>query len=151
VTITPGPRRIVGVADDYSRALDQLERRAVRNTRDLLRRSMRRTLEDLRRSYALYLEALGPMSRDPSGQFIRRPGSYSSAEATAKFRAILRDADGFLPEQELMQWQVRYEQDLREATTLGVELAAELDAAAACAPARARHWPHNTRRCAVPG
>lgn len=126
MTITPGPRRIVGVADDYSRALDQLERRAVRNTRDLLRRSMRRTLEDLKRSYALYLEALGPMSRDPSGQFIRRPGSYSSAEATAKFRAILRDAAGFLPEQELMQWQVRYEQDLREATTLGVELAAEL-------------------------
>ena len=127
MTITPGPRRLVGVADDYSRALDQLERRAVRNTKALLRRSLQRTLADLKRSYALYLEALGPMSRDPSWQFIRRPGSYTSAEATAKFRAILRDASGFLPEQELQQWQVSYQADLREAATLGVELASELN------------------------
>lgn len=127
MTITPGPRRLVGVADDYSRALNQLERRAVANTKALLRRSLQRTLTDLRRSYALYLEALGPMSRDPSGQYIRRPGSYTSAEATAKFRAILRDASGFLPDLELQQWQVRYQQDLREAATLGVELASELN------------------------
>jgi SPP1 gp7 family putative phage head morphogenesis protein len=127
MTITPGPRRLVGVADDYAKALDQLERRAVRNTKALLRRSLQRTLADLKRSYALYLEALGPMSRDPSGQYIRRPGSYTSAEATAKFQAILRDASGFLPEQELQQWQVRYQSDLREAATLGVELASDLN------------------------
>ena len=126
MTITPGPRRLVGVADDYSRALDQLERRSVRNTRELLRRSLANTLESLKRSYALYLESLGPMSRDPSGQFVRRPGSYTTAEATAKFGAILRDAQSFLPPFELEQWQVRYQADLREATTLGVELAAEL-------------------------
>ena len=126
MTITPGPRRLVGVADDYGKALDQLERRAVRNTRELLRRSLTSTLATLRRSYALYLEALGPMSRDPSGQFIRRPGSYTTAEATAKFRAILADAQRFLPDWELEQWRNRYQSDLREASTLGVELASEL-------------------------
>jgi len=126
VTITPGPRRLVGVADDDSKALDDLERRAVRNTRELLRRSLTNTLASLRRSYALYLEALGPMSRDPSGQFIRRPGSYTTAEATAKFRAILADAQRFLPDWELEQWRMQYQADLREATTLGVELASEL-------------------------
>jgi len=126
VTITPGPRRLVGVADDYAKALDKLEARAVRNTRELLRRSLRGTLASLRRSYQLYLEALGPMSRDPAGQFIRRPGSYTTAEATAKFRAILRDAQTFLPDWELEQWRMQYQSDLREAATLGVELASEL-------------------------
>jgi SPP1 gp7 family putative phage head morphogenesis protein len=126
VTITPGPRRLADAADDYSKALDTLEARAVKNTRELLRRSLDTVLQNLRRSYALYLEALGPMSRDPSGQFIRRPGSYSTAEATAKFRAIMRDAAGFMSDMELQQWQFRYEQDLREATTLGVDLASEL-------------------------
>jgi len=126
VTITPGPRRLADVASDYSTALDVLEVRAVRNTRAMLRRSLANTLATLRRSYQLYLEALGPMSRDPQGQFIRRPGSYTTAEATAKFRAILRDAGTFLQPWEIEAWQIRYQQDLREATTLGVEVAAEL-------------------------
>lgn len=126
MTITPGPRRLADAADDYSKALDTLEARAVKNTRELLRRSLNTVLQNLRRSYALYLEALGPMSRDPSGQFIRRPGSYSTAEATAKFRAIMRDAAGFMSDMELQQWQFRYQQDLNDAATLGVELASKL-------------------------
>lgn len=126
MTGTPGPRRLADVASDYSTALDVLEVRAVRNTRALLRRSLANTLATLRRSYQLYLEALGPMSRDPQGQFIRRPGSYTTAEATAKFRAILRDAATFLQPWEIDQWQVRYEADLRQAATLGVKVAAEL-------------------------
>lgn len=126
MTITPGPRRLADVASDYSTALDVLEVRAVRNTRAMLRRSLANTLATLRRSYQLYLEALGPMSRDPQGQFIRRPGSYTTAEATAKFRAILRDAGTFLQPWEIEAWQIRYQQDLREAATLGVEVAAEL-------------------------
>ena len=126
MTITPGPRRLADVASDYSTALDVLEVRAVRNTRAMLRRSLANTLATLRRSYQQYLEALGPMSRDPSGQFVRRPGSYTTAEATAKFRAILRDAQSFMPDFELQQWQARYQADLREALTLGVEAASEL-------------------------
>lgn len=126
MTITPGPRRLADVASDYSTALDVLEVRAARNTRAALRRSLSNTLATLRRSYQQYLEALGPMSRDPGGQFIRRPGAYTTAEATAKFRAILRDAQTFMQPFEIEQWQVRYASDLREATTLGVEAASEL-------------------------
>lgn len=126
MTITPGPRRLADVASDYSTALDVLEVRAARNTRAMLRRSLANVLATLRRSYQQYLEALGPMSRDPSGQFIRRPGSYTTAEATAKFRAILRDAAAFMQPWEIEQWQVQYQSDLRQAATLGVEVAAEL-------------------------
>ena len=72
MTQTPGPRRLVGVADDYSRALDGLERRASANIIATIRRSMQGVLQSLRRSYALYLEDLGPQGFDPAGQPIRR-------------------------------------------------------------------------------
>ena len=126
MTQTPGPRRLVGVADDYSRALDGLERRASANIVATIRRSMQGVLRSLRRSYALYLEDLGPQGFDPAGQSIRRPGSYSAAEATAKYRAILRDAQQFLTEEEIRVWSAGYERDLREASRLGGQLGTDL-------------------------
>jgi SPP1 gp7 family putative phage head morphogenesis protein len=126
MTQTPGPRRLVGVADDFAKALDELERRAAKNTVALLRRSLGNILVDLRRHYAAYLEELGPQGFDPSRNPIRRPGAYSAAEATAKFRAILLDAQRFLGEEELRQWTAGYERDLREAARLGGELGTQL-------------------------
>ena len=111
------------IADDYSRALEVLEIRSRRNTVAMLRRSLDRVLADLRRHYSQYLDALGPIGYDPARNPIRRPGAYSTAEATAKFRAILRDAAQFMQDSEIQQWAVTYEQDLREATRLGDEAA----------------------------
>ena len=126
MTQTPGPQRLVGLADDYSKALDQLERRSTRNTLAILRRSLSNALISLRRSYAVYLDELGPQGFDPARNPIRRPGSYSAAEATAKFRAIVRDAQQFMSDEELRQWTAAYERDLREAARLGGELGAKL-------------------------
>ena len=126
MAIPPAPERLVGIADRYSRALDALERRSRRNIVAILRRSLTGTLAALRWSYRAYVEALGPISYDPARNPIRRPGAYTAAEATAKFGAIIRDAQGFLSESELRGWQITYEQDLRQAATLGGELGIQL-------------------------
>ncbi len=126
MTQTPGPRRLVGVADDYAKALDLLERRSARNTVLMLRRSLQNVLIDLKRHYASYIDTLGPQGYDPARNSIRRPGAYSAAEATAKFRAITLDAQQFMGEEELRQWTVAYERDLREAARLGGDLGQEL-------------------------
>jgi SPP1 gp7 family putative phage head morphogenesis protein len=131
----PAPRRLVDAADDYALVLDQLERRSTRNTVATLRRSLDRVLFDLRRHYAAYTDALGPRGFDPARNAIRRPGEYSTLEATAKYRAIIQDAQQFLTDGELRQWQVRYEQDLREATRIGGELGIELQRLTGQAPA----------------
>ena len=125
---TPAPGDYTRLADDFARALGVLEARSRRNTVALLRRSLQNVLANLRRSYALYIDELGPQGFDPSRQSIRRPGSYSAAESTSKFRAIMRDAQQFLTEEELRQWSVSYERDLREAARLGGELGARLEA-----------------------
>lgn len=124
---SPGPGDLTRLADDFVRALDQLERRSRRNTVTILRRSLNNVLSNLRRSYALYIDELGPQGFDPNRQAIRRPGEYSAAEATAKFRAIMRDAQQFMTEEELRQWSVSYERDLREAARLGGELGSRLE------------------------
>ena len=125
---TPGPGEQTRLADDYARALEQLERRSRRNLVAILRRSLATTLADLRRSYASYINDLGPQAYDPARQTMRRPGEYSAAEATAKFRSIVLDAQRFMGEEELRQWQISYERDLREAARLGGELGARLEA-----------------------
>jgi SPP1 gp7 family putative phage head morphogenesis protein len=126
MTQTPGPRRLVDVADDFSRALDQLERRATKNTVAMLRRSLANVLVDLKRHYASYIDELGPQGFDPARNPIRRPGAYSAAEATAKFRAITLDAQRFMSDEEIRQWTASYERDLREAARLGGELGLQL-------------------------
>lgn len=114
------------MADDYSRALAQLERDMVNNTLALLRRSLAGTLTTLKRSYNAYLNDLGPLTRDDAGQPTRRAGAYTTAESTAKFRAILMDAQQFMGEQEVLQWREMYERGLRAAAQLGGELETEL-------------------------
>ena len=122
----PGPRRMAGIADDYARELDRLGERAEANTITLLRTSLANVLRDLRRSYAQYLETLGPLEQDPAGNPIRRPGAYTAGESAVKFRAILRDASGFLNDTELQAWQAQFEQDLRQATELGGRIGQDL-------------------------
>jgi SPP1 gp7 family putative phage head morphogenesis protein len=123
---TPAPRRLVGVVDDYAAVLDELEDRVVSNTRATLRASMQRVLVDLRRHYVAYTESLGPLGRDPAGNPIRRPGEYSIGEVTAKYRAILADAQQFMSPEEMRQWTLNYERDLAEAARLGGELSGDL-------------------------
>jgi SPP1 gp7 family putative phage head morphogenesis protein len=114
------------MADDYSRALAQLERDIAQNTLALLRRSLAGTLTTLKRSYNAYLGDLGPLTRDDAGQPTRRAGAYTTVESTAKFRAILQDAQQFMGEQEVLQWREMYERGLRAAAQLGGELETEL-------------------------
>jgi SPP1 gp7 family putative phage head morphogenesis protein len=122
MAIPPAPRRLVAIADRFARRLDELERRSDANLRAILRRSLAGTLQTLRRSYASYTAALGPQGYDPARNTIRRPGSYSAAEATSRFTAIIRDAQGFLPAPELRRWISTYYDDLAAATSLGGEL-----------------------------
>jgi SPP1 gp7 family putative phage head morphogenesis protein len=118
--------RIISSVDSYAAILDELEGRMVANTTAMLRTALDRVLGDLKRHYAAYLAAVGPEALDPEGNTIRAPGAYSSAEATAKYRAILKDAQQFLPPEEIAAWQRRFTTDLVEALAVGGEAAAAL-------------------------
>jgi SPP1 gp7 family putative phage head morphogenesis protein len=118
--------QIIGSVDSYAAILDELEGRMVANTTAMLRTALNRILRDLKRHYAAYINAVGPSATDPEGNPIRAPGAYSSAEATAKYRAILRDAQQFLPPEEIAAWQRSFTTDLVEALSIGGEAAASL-------------------------
>ena len=118
--------QILRSVDSYAAILDELEERMVANTTAMLRTALDRVLGDLKRHYAAYLNAVGPEALDPEGNPIRAPGAYSSAEATAKYQAILRDAQQFLPPEEIAAWQRRFSTDLVEALSVGGEAAAAL-------------------------
>ena len=118
--------RIISSVDSYAAILDELEGRMVANTTAMLRTALDRVLGDLKRHYAAYLNVVGPEALDPEGNTIRAPGAYSSAEATTKYRAILRDAQQFLPPEEIAAWQRRFTTDLVEALSVGGEAAASL-------------------------
>jgi SPP1 gp7 family putative phage head morphogenesis protein len=117
---------IISSVDSYAAILDELEGRMVANTTAMLRTALDRVLADLKRHYAAYLDAVGPSALDPEGNPIRAPGAYGSAEATAKYQAILRDAQQFLPPEEVQAWQRRFTTDLVEALAIGGEAAAAL-------------------------
>jgi SPP1 gp7 family putative phage head morphogenesis protein len=118
--------RIISGVDSYAAILDELEGRMVENTTAMLRTALDRVLGDLKRHYSAYLNAVGPEALDPEGNPIRAPGAYSSGEATAKYQAILRDAQQFLPPEEIAAWQRRFSTDLVEALSVGGEAAAAL-------------------------
>ena len=118
--------RIIRSVDSYAAILDELEGRMVANTTAMLRTALDRVLGDLKRHYAAYLNAVGPVALDPEGNPIRAPGAYSSGEAAAKYQAILRDAQQFLPPEEIAAWQRRFTTDLVEALSVGGEAAAAL-------------------------
>ena len=114
----------------------ELETRMVANTTGMLRTALDRVLGDLRRHYTTYLNTVSPEALDPEGNPIRAPGAYSLAEVTAKYRAILRDAQQFLPPEEIAAWQRRFTTDLDEALTVGGEVAAALQTIVAGASAQ---------------
>ena len=114
----------------------ELESRMVASTTAMLRTALDRVLGDLKRHYATYLNAVGPEALDHEGNPIRAPGAYSSAEATAKYRAILRDAQQFLPPEEIAAWQRRFTTDLDEGLAVGGEAAAALQTIVAGAGAQ---------------
>ena len=92
----------------------------------MLRTALDRVLADLKRHYGAYLNAVGPAALDPEGKPMPTPGAYSSAEAATKFRAILKDAQQFLPPTEIQDWQRRFATDLDEAIANGGEAATAL-------------------------
>jgi len=104
----------------------ELESRMVGNTTTMLRTALDRVLADLKRHYGAYLNAAGPAALDSEGKPMPTPGAYSSAEAATKFRAILKDAEQFLPPDEIQDWQRRFATDLDEAIANGGEAAAAL-------------------------
>ena len=118
--------QILRSVDSYAAILDELEGRMLANTTAMLRTALDRVLGDLKRHYAAYLAAVGPEALDPEGNPIRAPGAYSSGEATAKYQTILRDAQQFLPPEEIAAWQRRFTTDLVEALSVGGEAAAAL-------------------------
>ncbi len=118
--------QITSSVDSYAKILDELEARTLANTTAMLRTALDRVLGDLKRHYAAYLNAVGPSDLDPEGNPIRAPGAYSSAEASTKYRAILRDAQQFLPPEEIAGWQRQFTTDLVEALAVGGEAAAAL-------------------------
>jgi SPP1 gp7 family putative phage head morphogenesis protein len=113
------------LADDYAAALDTLADRSVSNTQAALRRSLARTLRDLRRFYGQFVDPELPDQQSADG-VTRRPGSYSIADGSAKFRRLLELAQAFASDRELQWLQNRYREDFAEAVALGGDLGQQL-------------------------
>ena len=121
---TIGDRQI-RLADDYAVALDTLATRATENTTAALAKALATTLRELRRYYrqAIDPELEAELSADG---VLRRPGSYSIADRSAKFRKLIRLAQGFMPPKALAALQEQFLADFEQAVTLGGELGQEL-------------------------
>ena len=115
------------LADDYAKALDELSTRSIINTTVSLRRALLRTLRDLRRYYGQFVDPELLASTSADG-VLRRPGAYSIADGSAKFRKLIEIGQSFLSEEELNRLQRQYKKDFAEAVTLGGELGQQLAA-----------------------
>jgi hypothetical protein len=115
------------LADDYAKALDTLSDRSVINTTASLRRALLRTLRDLRRYYGQFVDPELQASTSADG-VLRRPGAYSIADGSAKFRKLIEIGQSFLSEEELNRLQRQYKKDFAEAVNLGGELGQQLAA-----------------------
>jgi hypothetical protein len=131
-------KAVMGLVNDYSEVLGELENRAAANTVAMLRSSLDNALKDLRKAYSNYMAAVGPVVAGPDGEPVQRPGAYSSGEVATKFRGILKAAQRFMGDEELRQWQKQFEVDLLEATARGGEIGDELSK---LATAKARTVP----------
>ena len=113
------------LADDYAAALDQIGNRVEANTTAALRRSLLALFKSLRKYYGQYVDPNLPAT--PSGDgVIRRPGAYSIADGSAKFKALIDIAQGYLPEEQLRAMERMLQRAFTEAVTLGGELGQEL-------------------------
>ncbi|MBU6251226.1 MAG: minor capsid protein [Cyanobacteria bacterium REEB417] len=113
------------LADDYAAALDTLADRATANTQASLRRALTRTLRDLRRYYGQFVDPNLPDQLSADG-VTRRPGSYSIADGSAKFRKLIELSQGFLSDRELAWLQNRLREAFNEAVALGGDLGQQL-------------------------
>ncbi len=123
-TVTIGDQQLQ-LADDYAAALDKLADRSATNTKAALRRSLVRTLRDLRRYYGQFVDPELPDQQSADG-VTRRPGSYSIADGSAKFRKLLELAQAFASDRELAWLQNRFREDFAEAVALGGDLGQQL-------------------------
>ena len=126
------------LADDYAAALDMLSNRATANTQAALRRALLRTFRDLRRFYGQFIDPNLPDQLSADG-VTRRPGSYSIADGSAKFRQLIELSQGFLSDKELRWIEARLREAFGEAVTLGGELGQQL--AQTADPAAAARTP----------
>ena len=113
------------LADDYAAALDTLADRATANTQASLRRALTRTLRDLRRYYSQFVDPNLPDQLSADG-VTRRPGSYSIADGSIKFRRLIELSQGFLSDRELAWLQNRLREAFGEAVALGGDLGQQL-------------------------
>jgi SPP1 gp7 family putative phage head morphogenesis protein len=113
------------LADDYAEALDSIASRATENITRALARSMLRTMKQLRKFYGQFIDPGLPATKSADG-VTRRPGSYSIADSSAKFKELMRISQDFFPEKQLKILQQRFIQDFTDAVALGGELGQEL-------------------------
>jgi len=124
------PTKIIGnqqldLADDYAKALDTLSNRSVSNTTASLTRALLRTLRDLRKYYAQFIDP--DLLATPSADgVIRRPGSYSIADGSAKYKKLIQLAQEYMPEPMIKGIERQYKKDFEEAVALGGELGQKL-------------------------
>ena len=113
------------LADDYAEALDMIEARAASNTQAALRRALSRTLRDLRRYYGQFVDPNLPDQPSADG-VTRRPGAYSIADGSAKFRKLIELAQSFMSDRELRWLEGKLRADFAEAVQLGGDLGQQL-------------------------
>lgn len=113
------------LADDYAAALDAIGNRATENTTAALRRALVRTLRDLRRYYGQFVDPNLPDQLSADG-VTRRPGAYSIADGSAKFRKLIELSQGFVTDRELAWLQNRLREAFGEAVALGGDLGQQL-------------------------
>jgi SPP1 gp7 family putative phage head morphogenesis protein len=113
------------LVDDYAEALDAISARSVYNTQKALQRALLRTLKDLRRYYAQFVNPELQAIESGDG-VIRRPGSYSIADGSAKYKKLLEIAQEYFPDSYLASVERQYKKDFADAIALGGELSQNL-------------------------
>lgn len=113
------------LADDYADALDSIASRAVDNTNAASRRSLLALFEKLRKYYGQYVDPNLPSTVSADG-ITRRPGSYSIADGSAKFKALINLSQGYLPDEQLKAIERMLQGAFADAVALGGELGQEL-------------------------
>ncbi|MFN6337817.1 MAG: hypothetical protein ACK41W_03675, partial [Cyanobacteriota bacterium] len=71
---------------------------------------MLRTMKQLRKFYGQFIDPGLPATKSADG-VTRRPGSYSIADSSAKFKELMRISQDFFPEKQLKILQQRFIQD----------------------------------------
>lgn len=120
--------------EEYVQTLNRLEAAVDRNTAGVLEGALEAILRDLRRAYNAYLNATRPNLPGPDGE-ARLPGTYTTAEASTRFRSLLKVAEQYLPAEDVKAWSQQFTDDLTAATQIGGDAASDLFALATRATA----------------